>query len=106
MGRRKDDAQFNVRLSRPLLKRLQNAAKDQNRSVNAEIVHRVGLSFSPGGLDQIGGVTQAFLDHAVDTLMSSDNPPCELDLFRVSEIGGLLAKVLSEELYKRAGRAY
>ena len=106
MARRKEDAQFNVRLSKPLLKRLQSAARDSNRSVNSEIVYRIGLSFSPGGLDQVGGVTQAVLDHAVDTLMSSDNPGSELSLFRRSDIGRWLAKVLSEELYKRAGRAY
>jgi hypothetical protein len=47
MGRRKDQAQFNMRLSKPLLKRLQNAAKDQDRSLNSEMVHRLEHSFAP-----------------------------------------------------------
>jgi hypothetical protein len=49
MGRRKDQAQFNMRLSRPLLKQLQSAAKDQDRSLNSEMVHRLEQSFESGG---------------------------------------------------------
>jgi hypothetical protein len=46
MGRRRDQAQFNMRLGRPLLKRLQNAARDQDRSVNSEMVYRLEQSFA------------------------------------------------------------
>ena len=50
MGRRKDQAQFNMRLDKPLLKQLQNAAKDQDRSVNSEMVHRLEQSFTRDSL--------------------------------------------------------
>jgi hypothetical protein len=56
MGRRKDQAQFNMRLSRPLLKQLQNAAKDQDRSLNSEMVHRLEHSFESG--DQLTRLTE------------------------------------------------
>jgi Arc-like DNA binding domain len=59
MGRRKDQAQFNMRLDRPLLKRLQNAAKDQDRSLNSEMVHRLEQSFVPSE-DRIPGLRNLF----------------------------------------------
>jgi hypothetical protein len=46
MGRRKDEAQFNMRLGRPLLRRLQSAAKAEHRSVNSEILHRLESTFA------------------------------------------------------------
>jgi hypothetical protein len=103
MGRRKDDAQFNMRLGKPLLKRLQNAAKDQNRSVNSEMVRRVEQSFSQSGADQINSAAQQFLDLAIEKLMSSDDPDSELRWFRPGEEA---AEVLSQELYRKAGREY
>jgi hypothetical protein len=47
MGRRPDDAQFNLRLSRPLLKRLQTAAKTNRRSLNSEMLLRLEITFRP-----------------------------------------------------------
>jgi hypothetical protein len=59
MGRRKDQAQFNMRLDRQLLKRLQIAAKDQDRSVNSEMVHRLEQSFAQTvGQDQLAALTE------------------------------------------------
>jgi hypothetical protein len=49
MGQRKDQAQFNMRLDRALLKQLQAAAKKEDRSVNSEMVHRLEESFSLRG---------------------------------------------------------
>jgi hypothetical protein len=47
MGRRKDDAQFNLRLSRPLLKQLQTAANTNRRSLNSEMLLRLEITLRP-----------------------------------------------------------
>jgi len=69
MGRRKDQAQFNMRLSKSLLKRLQIAAKDQDRSVNSEMVHRLEQSFQASAT-HLNAMAQAFLDLAVNKVAS------------------------------------
>jgi hypothetical protein len=69
MGRRKDQAQFNMRLSKSLLKRLQIAAKDQDRSVNSEMVHRLEQSFQASAT-QLNAMAQAFLDLAANKVAS------------------------------------
>jgi Arc-like DNA binding domain len=48
MARRKTDmVQFKVRLREDLRKRLEIAAKNQDRSLNSEMVHRLEHSFAP-----------------------------------------------------------
>jgi hypothetical protein len=60
MGRRPDDAQFNLRLSRPLLKQLQTAAKTSRRSLNSEMLLRLEITFRPA----IQRMLDAYLDVA------------------------------------------
>jgi hypothetical protein len=47
MGRRPEDAQFNLRLGRPLLKQLQAAAKANRRSLNSELLLRLEITLRP-----------------------------------------------------------
>jgi len=47
MARRKEDAQFNLRLSRPLLKQLQTAANTNRRSLNSEMLLRLEITLRP-----------------------------------------------------------
>jgi hypothetical protein len=86
MGRRKDQAQFNMRLDKPLLKQLQNAAKDQDRSVNSEMVHRLEQSFTRDSIqDRLTENTDrlsALLNMAQAWLTLAPKAPDKEDVYR------------------------
>jgi hypothetical protein len=44
---RKTDVQLKLRFNEPLRKKLEAAAKENHRSMNTEIVHRLEATFSP-----------------------------------------------------------
>jgi hypothetical protein len=89
MGRRPDDAQFNLRLGRPLLKQLQTAAKTNRRSLNSEMLLRLEITLRPA--------VQKMLDTYLDVA----------NLKRMAETWERLAantsnKAQAEKLIKRA----
>jgi hypothetical protein len=86
MARRKDQAQFNMRLDKPLLKQLQNAAKDQDRSVNSEMVHRLEQSFTRDSIqDRLTENTDrlsALLNLALEWLTLAAKAPDKEDVYQ------------------------
>jgi hypothetical protein len=107
MGRRKDQAQFNMRLDKPLLKQLQNAAKDQDRSVNSEMVHRLEQSFTQDSIqDRLTENTDrlsALLNMAQQWLTLAAKAPDKQDIYRQTAARMLeSARLMGQEQAKGA----
>ena len=104
MGRRKDQAQFNMRLDRTLLKRLQVAAKNQDRSLNSEMVHRLEQSFAQGTVAQLNATARAFLDLAAQQLISEKRPAEASEVLRKLTVEQRMRGKLNETNEERQAR--